>query len=130
MMSNFNFENLNYLSELKIDYILYIQPDSLHNDGKTSYWIGIAVGVFFAGLGIGYAVFPRNFDNMYMNPKQMQNMINDPNFRQQIMTRWRQNPQTMSDWMNQMMADPQLMSQMHDIMMNDPNHVQQMHQMM
>lgn len=99
---------------------------------KQAIWIGIAVGVFFAGLGIGYAAFQgtttTNF--AHMNPQQMQNMMNDPNFRQQMMTQWRQNPQTMNDWMNQMKADPQLMGQMHDIMMNDPNHMQQMHQMM
>ncbi|MEM3007487.1 MAG: hypothetical protein QXW37_04665 [Candidatus Nitrosotenuis sp.] len=99
---------------------------------KQAIWIGITVGVFFAGLGIGYVVFQgiltTNF--AYMNPQQMQKMMNDPSFRQQMMTQWRQNPQTMNDWMNQMMADPQLMGQMHDIMMNDPKHMQQMHQMM
>ncbi|HXG13718.1 MAG TPA: hypothetical protein VNK25_01135 [Candidatus Nitrosotenuis sp.] len=99
---------------------------------KQAIWIGITIGVFFAGLGIGYAAFQAtsttNF--LHMNPQQMQNMMNDPNFRQQMMTQWRQNPQTMNDWMNQMMADPQLIGQMHDIMMNDPKHMQQMHQMM
>ncbi|MEW6043135.1 MAG: hypothetical protein AB1608_02620 [Thermoproteota archaeon] len=99
---------------------------------KQAIWIGITVGVFLAGLGIGYAILQStstaNF--VHMNPQQMQQMMNDPNFRQQMMMQWRQNPQTMNDWMSQMMADPQLMGQMHDMMMNDPNHMQQMHQMM
>lgn len=40
-------------------------------------WVGIAVGVFFGGLGIGYAIFqtvstPQNF---MMSPQQMQQMM-------------------------------------------------------
>jgi uncharacterized protein (DUF736 family) len=99
---------------------------------KQSIWIGITIGVFFAGLGIGYVILQGTSTTSLapMNPQQMHQMMNDPNFRQQMMMQWRQNPQTMNDWMSQMMDDPQLMGQMHDIMMNDPNHMQQMHQMM
>ncbi len=91
-------------------------------------WIGIAVGVFFAGLGIGYAVFsanqPANF--MHMSPQQMQQMMNNP----QMMTQWHQtmmnNPQAMNTWMNTMMSDPQAMQQMHDMMVSNPQHMQSM----
>ncbi len=90
--------------------------------------IGIVVGVFFAGLGIGYAVFsatqPANF--MQMTPQQMQQMMGNP----QMMTQWHQtmmnNPQAMNTWMNTMMGDPQAMQQMHDVMMNNPQHMQTM----
>ena len=91
-------------------------------------WIGIAVGVFFAGLGIGYAVLsanqPANF--MHMNPQQMQQMMNNP----QMMIQWHQtmmnNPQAMNTWMNTMMSDPQAMQQMHDMMVSNPQHMQSM----
>ncbi|WP_100182110.1 hypothetical protein [Candidatus Nitrosotenuis aquarius] len=91
-------------------------------------WIGIAVGVFFAGLGIGYATFsanqPANF--MHMNPQQMQQMMNNP----QMMTQWHQtmmsNPQAMNTWMNTMMSDPQAMQQMHNMMASNPQHMQTM----
>jgi plastocyanin len=66
-------------------------------------WIGVVVGVFFAGLGIGYAMFYSTQPNFtHMTPQQMQQMMNNP----------------------------QSIQQMHDLMMNDPNHMQQMHQMM
>jgi hypothetical protein len=109
-------------------------------------WIGIAIGVFFGGLGIGYAVFsatqPVNFMNM--TPLQMQQMMNNP----QMMTQWHQtmmnNPQAMNSWMNTMMQNPnmmnqwmgtmmgnqQFMQQMHNSMMNNPQHMQTMATMM
>jgi hypothetical protein len=80
-------------------------------------WVGIAVGVFFAGLGIGYAVFQSSPSNVTLTRQQMMsNMMSDPN--------------AMNDWMNQMMGNPQAMQQMHDIMMNNPDHMQAMYQMM
>ena len=101
-----------------------------YNDIMTNQyiWIGIAIGVFFAGLGIGYAVFsanqPANF--MHMNPQQMNQMMSNP----QMMTQWHQtmmsNPQAMSSWMNTMMSDPQAIQQMHDLMINNPQHMQTM----
>lgn len=83
--------------------------------------IGIAIGVFFAGLGIGYAIFQStsapNF--MQMSPQQMQTMMNDPNFRQSMMNQWMQNPQMMQNWMNPMMTNPTLREQMAQTMMGD-----------
>jgi len=84
-------------------------------------WIGIVIGVFVAGLGIGYAVFQStstpNF--MQMSPQQMQTMMNDPNFRQSMMNQWMQNPQMMQNWMNPMMNDPKLREQMAQTMMSN-----------
>ena len=92
-------------------------------------WVGIAIGVFIAGLGIGFAI------NQYtvtpgMMAQNMQQMMQNPTQRQQVMNQWMQNPQMMSDWMNNMMSNPQTMQQMHDMMMNDPTHMQKMHEMM
>lgn len=95
---------------------------------KQAVWIGIAIGVFIAGLGIGYAVFSANqsVNFMQMTPKQMQQMMSNP----QIMTQWHQtmmsNPQMMNNWMNTMMSNPQSMQQIHDIMMSNPQHMQTM----
>jgi plastocyanin len=77
-------------------------------------WIGIAIGVFFAGLGVGYALLQStNTTNMMMNdPQHMQMMMN--------------NPQTMEQFHSMMMNDQQHMQKM----MNDPKHIQKMVEMM
>jgi hypothetical protein len=85
-------------------------------------WVGITIGVFIAGLGIGYAI------NQYtvtpnMMAQNMQQMMQNPTQRQQMMNQWMQNPQMMNDWMNNMMSNPQ---KMHEMMMNDPQHMQTM----
>ncbi|MBT8173070.1 MAG: hypothetical protein HKO48_05060 [Nitrosopumilus sp.] len=76
--------------------------------------IGVAVGVFFAGLGIGYAALQSTTPTMPMmnDPQSMQQMMNDP--------------QQMNQWMNTMMNDPQSMQQMHDMMMSNSQHMNQM----
>jgi hypothetical protein len=94
-------------------------------------WIGIAVGVFFAGVGIGYAIFqstvaPGGFAQM--TPQQMQQMMNNPNFRQQMMNQWMQNPQMMQNWMGPMMSDPQLSQQMLNSMMQNQQFMRNMMQ--
>lgn len=92
-------------------------------------WLGIVIGVFIAGLGIGYAI------NQYtvtpnMMAQNMQQMMLNPAQRQQMMNQWMQNPQAMNDWMGNMMSNPQAMQKLHDIMMNDPTHMQKMHETM
>lgn len=49
--------------------------------------IGIVVGVFFAGLGIGYAALQSTTTTspMMMNSQQMQQMMDDPHQRNQWM---------------------------------------------
>lgn len=74
--------------------------------------IGIIVGVFFAGIGIGYVALQSNASiSMMMTPQQMQQMMNDP----KQMTQWHQtmmdNPQAMNNWMNTMMQNPNMMNQ-------------------
>lgn len=68
--------------------------------------IGIAVGVFFAGIGIGYTIFINTY-NPYTT------MMGNPQMFNQMMTK---NPQMMNQWMGSMMSDPQLREQMYDQM--------------
>ena len=96
---------------------------------NQSAWIGIAVGVFFAGLGIGYAAFSATSQTP-VGMQQWHDMMQDPNQRQQMMNQMMQNPEMMTDWMNKMMGDPQAMQHMHQMMLDDPQHMQQMQHMM
>lgn len=91
-------------------------------------WIGIAVGVFVAGIAIGYTFLQANTSNFIpMSSQQMQQMMNNP----QTMNQWHQqmmrNPQAMNQWMNTMMNDPILRQQMYDTMVQNQ---QFMHGMM
>ena len=46
-------------------------------------WIGVTIGAFFAGIGIGYGVLQSN-PTMMMNPQQMQQMMNNPQAMNQM----------------------------------------------
>ena len=118
--------------------------------------IGIAVGIFFAGLGIGYGVLQytntansmmndpqhmqkmmndpqtmQQFHSMMMNDQQhMQKMINDPQHIQKMAEMMRSNPQAMNSLMNSMMSDPQIWNQWMGNMMNDTQLMTQWHQQM
>lgn len=119
--------------------------------------IGIAVGVFFAGLGIGYGILQstnttnsmmmndpqhmqkmmndpqtmQQFHSMMMNDQQhMQKMMNDPQHIQKMAEMMRSNPQMMNSLMNSMMSDPQIWNQWMGNMMNDPQLMTQWHQQM
>ena len=85
--------------------------------------IGITVGVFFAGIGVSYAIFPSTDD-----PNTMK--FANQELCDQMMSN---NPKMTSQWMESMMQDPQfnqqMMEQMND-MMNDPKLRQQMITMM
>jgi len=95
-------------------------------------WVGIAVGVFVAGIGIGFAMLqgagpgpgPMNFGNM--SPQQMQQAMQDPDFRQSMMNQFRNNPQSMQNWMSPMMNDPELQPQMRGSMMQNSQFMQGM----
>jgi hypothetical protein len=90
-------------------------------------WIGITVGVFFAGLGIGFMVFS---PNITVTTQQMQQMMNNPT----MMAQWHQsmmnNPQVMNNWMNTMMQNPNTMTQLMETLMANQQSVQQMHNSM
>ena len=90
---------------------------------RQAIWIGIAVCVFFAGLGISYAVFsttsdltPMRFSSqqafdqtMSQNPKMsqhwMDSMMQNPQFMQVMM----QNEEFMHEMMEEMMSEQGMM---------------------
>jgi len=61
--------------------------------------IGIAVGMFLVGLGFGYVAFvgSTHSGNMMMNNQQT--MMQDPQFRQEMMESITQDPDAMRAWM-------------------------------
>ena len=78
-------------------------------------WIGIAVGLFFAGLGIGYVVFTNTYASNYM-------MMQNPQTVNQIM---QNNPQFVDQWMNYMMLNPQARNEWTSAIVNNPNFMNQ-----
>lgn len=122
-------------------------------------WVGITIGVFFAGLGIGYAVFtspinpntmtPQMFNQMMSNPQMMnsmiqnqqfmQTMLNDPQhmrammqnplFAQQTLEHMKQNHEFTQDMMAGITSDSDLRLQMLGHMSENQEAMQQMMQM-
>ena len=86
-------------------------------------WIGITVGVFVAGIGIGFAALQNSsLSPMGMSPQQMPELMSDPEFRQQMRDSMGQNRQ----FMQEMMQDSGNMQQMHSMMMENRQHMQRM----
>ena len=86
-------------------------------------WIGITVGIFVAGIGIGFAAFQNSSPGpMMMSPQQMPEMMSDPEFRQQMRDNISQNRQ----FMQETMQDSGYMQQMHSMMREDRQHMQGM----
>jgi len=111
--------------------------------------IGITVGVFFAGIGVSYAIFTSTYDPntmkfhnqelfdqmMSQNPKMMRNwmetMMQDAQFHDQAMDYMAKNPEQMNQWMihdpkhveemsTAMKENHDFMMEMMSVMMNDP----------
>ena len=96
-------------------------------------WIAIAVGVFVAGIGIGYGIFSSSqvmpssmmggsMNSLMNNPQAMQQMMEDPDIRNEMIELMIQDTDHMSQWM---LEDPQHISMMveemkknHDFMMD------------
>jgi len=121
-------------------------------------WIGIVIAAFFVGMGGTYLIFHTgssdvNEDfNMMMNNQEM--MMQDPQFRQQVMESITQDPSTMRLWMENtqhaeematmmkgnhdftmemmftMIEDPALRLQMIGHLAENPEAMQQMMKMM
>lgn len=91
----------------------------------------IVGGVFVAGIGIGFITLhemtsgsgPMNFGSM--SPQQMQQAMQDPEFRQNMINEFRNNPQHMNQMMGPMMetmmGDSQMRQQMMGMMMQHPD---------
>jgi len=100
---------------------------------NQSIWIAIAVGVFVAGIGIGYGIFSSSqvmpspmmagsMNSLMNNPQAMQQMMQDPDIRNEMIELMIQDTDHMSQWM---LEDPQHISMMveemkknHDFMMD------------
>ncbi len=95
-------------------------------------WIAITVGVFVAGISISYGIFSSSqvmpsqmmggsMISLMNNPQEMQQMMQDPDFRNEMLNLMIQDTDHMNQWM---MDDPQHISMMieemkknHDFMM-------------
>lgn len=91
---------------------------------KQNILIGIAVGVFFVGIGIGYLVFTNSYNpnTMFQNPQLIQSMLNDPQHMQAMM----RNPLFMQQTLEHMKGNHEFAQEMIMSMMQDPNLRQQM----
>lgn len=90
---------------------------------SQSVWIGITIGVFFAGLLIGYATLQSSAPTMsMMTSQQMQQMMNDPQFMNQWQQQMMQNPQQMQQWM----SSPEHLTQMKTMMQQNHDFMAQM----
>jgi len=76
-------------------------------------FIGVAIGVFFAGIGIGYAALQSTPTSPMMSSQQMMN-----------------DPEQMKQWMSIMMENPQQMQQMIMTTMHDSDQMTMMENMM
>jgi len=92
-------------------------------------WIGIIIGVFLAGLGVGYAIFSSIYAQPYMmmqNPQTFNQMpFNNPQFMNAWMNNMMLNPQTMNAWTSTMASNPQFMNQWMSTMMQNSQFQQQ-----
>ncbi|HEY5735136.1 MAG TPA: cupredoxin domain-containing protein [Nitrosopumilus sp.] len=84
--------------------------------------IGVAVGLFFAGLGIGYAALQSTTPTTMMNPQQMQEMhdmmMSNPEHMNQMMSNPEHMNQMMGPMMDTMMNNPEMRQEMMSLMMN------------
>jgi len=87
---------------------------------NQSIWIAIAVGVFVAGIGIGYGIFSSSqvmpstmmagsMNSLMNNPQAMQQMMQDPDIRNEMIGVMIQDTDHMNQWM---LEDPRHVSMM------------------
>ena len=109
-----------------------ILPSQNLNMANQYIWIGIVVGVFFVGIGVSYGIFSSSqvmssqmmggsMNSLMNNPQVMQQMMQDPDFRNEMLNLMIHDTDHMNQWM---MDDPQHISMMieemkknHDFMM-------------
>ncbi len=91
-------------------------------------WIGITIGVFFAGLFTGYMIFT-SVPSVYMmiqNPQVSSQLFQgNHQFRGMWMNYLTSNPQAMNEWMNDMIQSPQFMNQWMSSMLKNSQFQQQ-----
>ena len=83
----------------------------------TSYvWIGIIIGVFFAGLAIGYTLFTNTYSTYMMTSPQSTNAL---------MNHMVSNPQDLDVWTSTLTQNPQFMNQFMSTLMQNTEFQQQ-----
>ncbi len=104
-------------------------------------WIGIAVGAFIVGIGIGYVIFLNTYQPdvmmtqtqlmqqlMMQSPQHrqqmMEQMLEDPDLRQHMMETVTQDPQQMRTWM----ANTQHIKEMSEVMKENHDFMMEMMQ--
>jgi hypothetical protein len=126
---------------LKITYFDYIAHYSSKTMLNQYIWIALAIGVFFAGIGVSFTHFTNTynpmplkfqnqdlFDQMMSNNLEMsqhwmdsemtnQKMMNDPQMRDQMMKMMMQN----QGMMNHMMSNQDIMNMINDNMLMGNN---------
>jgi len=87
--------------------------------------IGTIIGVFFVGIGVSYAHFANTYDPMSMKFQNQglfdQMMSNNPRMSQQWMDSGMMNQQSMQ----QIMQDPTFRNEMMEVMIQDTEHMNQ-----
>jgi len=89
---------------------------------SQSIWMAIAVGTFFAGLGVGIAALQPVYQPLMIG-NQMHQTMYDPQTMNQWHQQLRDDPQAMNQWMNIMINDPEAMEKFHKMMIDDPDHL-------
>jgi hypothetical protein len=95
-------------------------------------WIAIAVGVFVAGIGIGFGIFSSSqvmpspmmgdsMNSLMNNPQAMQQMMQDPDFRNE----WANLMIQETEHMNQMMQVTDFRNEVMEFMIQDTDHMNQ-----
>jgi hypothetical protein len=113
---------------LKIDIIWYNSRYSVLV--TRNIWIGITVGVFIAGFFIGGSIFGIFSSSVVKESPPIETimpgpqMMNDPQFRQQMMKQITSDPELMKNWM----SSPEHIEQMEKIMLQNHDFMMQMSQ--
>ncbi len=89
--------------------------------------VGITIGIFLAGLAVGYLLLhPYGYSNrMMQNAPQSSMMWDEPGLSNIWMNDMMTNPNLMKDWENAMMKNPQFMNRWMTELMSNPDFRQQ-----
>ena len=93
---------------------------------SQSIWIGITIGVFFAGVLVGIGSFTGSMNMWNMPMQNQQTMMQDPQFQQQAMNQLLANPETRNQMMESITQNPETMG----VWMQNSQHAEDMGMMM
>lgn len=80
-------------------------------------WIGIVVGIFFVGIGVGHSIQSNTLTVPMMTSQQMTKMMNqNHDFMQQMMMEMINDPNIRLQMIGHMTENPEMMQQLSKIM--------------